>query len=403
MDDESLLIESGEVDQVCDQTFEASRFDTDHPDRVLGPQHTLVESLRVAADRRERRLQLVAHRQQERALGSTGAGELARHRIERFRETAHLGRPCERERLGLLAVGETTARARDSQHGPGDVAGEHRSHRHREEAADRACGDEREPERPALGAHGACSTQEQHDVGAARPGGVEVFAVVDRDPAGWALRQKQPRLFLRKDQEPFVLRREKAAELPGGGVQVLVREQCDLALEPVVPRMLERPSYEVRADDQRDRYRREHGRADREPQACLKRHHASRAALLSRMRYPTPRTVWIRSGRPSFFRSCATWTSTVRVPPANDTPQTRSSSRPRVTTWPGWRASSARSSNSSVRSVTVVPSIVTLRLRRSTRRPSSSIIRSSDGAGSARRRIARTRATSSRGENGFVM
>ena len=32
--------------------------------------------------------------------------------------------------------------------------------------------------------------------------------------------------------------------------------------------------------------------------------------------YPDPRKVRIESGRPSFRRSCATWTSTVRVPPA---------------------------------------------------------------------------------------
>jgi hypothetical protein len=62
MDDESLLVESREIDQVCDQTFEASCFDPDHLDGVLGPQHTFVESFRVAADRCERRLQLVAHR-----------------------------------------------------------------------------------------------------------------------------------------------------------------------------------------------------------------------------------------------------------------------------------------------------------------------------------------------------
>ena len=55
-------------------------------------------------------------------------------------------------------------------------------------------------------------------------------------------------------------------------------------------------------DDQDDR--REQPRSQRvEPDHC-------RAAL-----YPAPRTVRISSGRPSLRRSCATWTSTVRVPP----------------------------------------------------------------------------------------
>jgi hypothetical protein len=58
-------------------------------------------------------------------------------------------------------------------------------------------------------------------------------------------------------------------------VQVLVREEGDLALQTAERGVLERPSYEVRAHQQRDRHGGEDGCADREPQSCLKRHHAS--------------------------------------------------------------------------------------------------------------------------------
>src|SRR5262249_23606479 len=62
--------------------------------------------------------------------------------------------------------------------------------------------------------------------------------------------------------------------------------------------------------------------------------------------YPVPRSVRIRSGRPSFRRSCATWTSTVRVPPGYSCPQTRSRSRSRETTTPAFAMKNASRSNS---------------------------------------------------------
>src|SRR5207302_2490475 len=62
--------------------------------------------------------------------------------------------------------------------------------------------------------------------------------------------------------------------------------------------------------------------------------------------YPAPRKVRIRSGRPSLRRSCATSTSTVRVPPGYSWPQTRSSSRSRDTTTPAFAMKNASRSNS---------------------------------------------------------
>jgi hypothetical protein len=67
-------------------------------------------------------------------------------------------------------------------------------------------------------------------------------------------------------------------------MQILVGEQRDLALEPVERGLLERPTHEIRADEQRDGDGTENGDADREPQSRLKRHQASVSARDSRMR-----------------------------------------------------------------------------------------------------------------------
>jgi hypothetical protein len=53
-------------------------------------------------------------------------------------------------------------------------------------------------------------------------------------------------------------------------VQVLVGEQCDLALETAERRLLERPSHEIRAYEQRQGNGDQNGQTDREPQARLK-------------------------------------------------------------------------------------------------------------------------------------
>ena len=74
-----------------------------------------------------------------------------------------------------------------------------------------------------------------------------------------------------------------------------------------------------------------------------------------------------------------------------------------MTTRPAFRASSASSSNSSVRSASDDAPNAAVRVRRSTRKSPTSMIGDSTGAGSTRRSTARTLATSSRGENGFVM
>ena len=60
-DGEGAPAEPGEVEEVADQPFEASRLPLDHDPRRRRLEHTVLESLRVPADRGQRRLQLVAH------------------------------------------------------------------------------------------------------------------------------------------------------------------------------------------------------------------------------------------------------------------------------------------------------------------------------------------------------
>ncbi|OAI54851.1 hypothetical protein AYO48_04595 [Gaiella sp. SCGC AG-212-M14] len=91
--------------------------------------------------------------QQERALGVTGTHELTGHRVERLGESAQLAGAGERQRLRLVTICQPTAGAGDAQHRTGDASRKHGGHRSREQAADRGCGRECHPERPALGAH----------------------------------------------------------------------------------------------------------------------------------------------------------------------------------------------------------------------------------------------------------
>ena len=63
-------------------------------------------------------------------------------------------------------------------------------------------------------------------------------------------------------------------------------------------------------------------------------------------RKPTPRTVSIQPGSPSFRRSAATWTSIVFEEPYQLVCQTSASNRCRLTAAPGSRASAASRSNS---------------------------------------------------------
>ena len=75
----------------------------DRPRGLVGVERAVGEALGVAADRRQRRLQLVAHREQEVALGLARRGELLGHLVERLRERGELARALARQRLVALA------------------------------------------------------------------------------------------------------------------------------------------------------------------------------------------------------------------------------------------------------------------------------------------------------------
>ena len=121
---ERAAAEPREVEQVADEPLEASRLPLDHEPRRLRLEHAVLERLRVAADRRQRRLQLVADREQEGALGVLCLVELAREVVERARERRDLSRPRDGQRVGPLARGEGTARLGDARDGSRDGARE---------------------------------------------------------------------------------------------------------------------------------------------------------------------------------------------------------------------------------------------------------------------------------------
>ena len=94
-------------------------------------------------------------------------------------------------------------------------------------------------------------------------------------------------------------------------------------------------------DRERDLEQREHEHGDGEVGREEPASHGCGAS-----RRPTPRTVSIQRGSPSFFRSEATWTSIVFVGPNHSVFQTSRSMWSRLTTAPGSEASSASRSNS---------------------------------------------------------
>ena len=88
---ELAAVEPRQVEEIADEAFEPARFGADH---VRGPlarvgvgvvERAVGERFGVAADRRERRPEVVRDREQERALTSTRLLELGRHLVERGR------------------------------------------------------------------------------------------------------------------------------------------------------------------------------------------------------------------------------------------------------------------------------------------------------------------------------
>ena len=83
MDGEVGAVHPGEVEQVADESPEPLGLGGDRLRRLLGADRPVAQRLRVAGDRGQRRLQLVADREQERALRLARPGELLGEVVER--------------------------------------------------------------------------------------------------------------------------------------------------------------------------------------------------------------------------------------------------------------------------------------------------------------------------------
>ena len=199
----------------------------------------------MAADRGQRRLQLVADGQQERALRILGAVQLLGELVERRRELAQLGRALDGQRLGALALRQPAARLGDARYRlrdrpreqEGDDRGEHRADG----------GGDREPHEEGvpvvrLVARGA----EQDDgIAASEPGRIDERLAAHLDGAvgtarssqllGAAVGEEQLGLGRREDREALLLGREEAAEGRLSAWErvrrVLGDDQVDLAVE----------------------------------------------------------------------------------------------------------------------------------------------------------------------------
>ena len=94
---EAVRVELRQIEDVADEPREAFRLGCDHVERLVAQlrvlDHTLAERLDVAANRGQRRAQLVRHRHQEVALARLRLGESLRHLAEALGEMTDLVAP----------------------------------------------------------------------------------------------------------------------------------------------------------------------------------------------------------------------------------------------------------------------------------------------------------------------
>jgi hypothetical protein len=95
---------------------------------------------------------------------------------------------------------------------------------------------------------------------------------MNRDSSGWPIREQQARLSARQHREALVLDREKAAEWPRRGMQILFRQQCDLASQTVERGVLDRSAHKIGTREQRNRDGGEDRSTNRQTQPRLQRH-----------------------------------------------------------------------------------------------------------------------------------
>ena len=95
-----------EVEQVVDQALEPPRLGRHGRRRLPRVDGAVLDGLRVAADRGQRRLQLVADREEEVPLRLLRPAELRGELVERDGEGRDLGGALDRHRLGVRAAHE---------------------------------------------------------------------------------------------------------------------------------------------------------------------------------------------------------------------------------------------------------------------------------------------------------
>ena len=240
----------------------------------------------MAADRRERRLELVADRQQERPLRLLRALELVREMVEGRCERGGLPRPGDRKPLGPLAARQRPARLGDAGDRPRDRTGEEQRDDGSERRPDETGEPEPERERCPVGGLARGGAEEDDRLVAvpacrieeARAAHLETAARggARSDALGARVGEQERRLRGSEDREPLLVRGEELPELvlrpPAGIGASLGRDQLDLALERVDPGLLQRPSREKGSGDDGDEKGDEHRAGDAEEEARPQAH-----------------------------------------------------------------------------------------------------------------------------------
>ncbi len=140
-DAEVALLETRQVEQVAHQPLEALALERDHRGALVDADRAVAQRLRVAADRGQRRLQLVADGEQERALALAGRLKLRLHVVEGLRQIGDLFRPGDGDRLRRPPRSERAGGARDAHDGGADALGERERDARGEGRADE-CGEQ---------------------------------------------------------------------------------------------------------------------------------------------------------------------------------------------------------------------------------------------------------------------
>ncbi len=133
----SVLVHPGEVEQVADEPLQPSRLGGDGRRRLARVDRAVLDRLRIAANRGERCLELVADREQEVPLRLLCLPELCGEVVERDGEGRDLGGSLDRHRLGMGTAREAPRSGGDTVDGPRDAPREQERRRGREHASNR--------------------------------------------------------------------------------------------------------------------------------------------------------------------------------------------------------------------------------------------------------------------------